>query len=62
MASLITVLQRLVVFLDRLVNGTQTGTVGLDFLQIMLRQVALRLKAAADDPLAQGVHGLPISK
>ena len=55
---LIAVDQRLVVFFDGLVNGIQTGSVGLQHVDIIVRDIFLGTHIFADDPFAERRNNL----
>ena len=53
LAVLITIDQCLIVFLDGLVNGIQAGRIGLQQIDLIVRDIILRTHIFSDDPLAQ---------
>ena len=59
LAALLTVQQRLVKLLDRLIHQIQLRIVRLHLVQVRVRDVLLRLIVGADDPLGQRLHRLP---
>ena len=53
LAVLIAIDQCLIVFLDGLVNGIQAGRIGLQNIDLIVRDIFLRPHIFADDPFAQ---------
>ena len=57
-AVLIALDQCLIIFFDRLVNGIQAGRIGLQHIDIIVRNIFLGPHILAEDPFAQCRHDL----